>query len=223
MLFRSNKSRGESPFFTRYGFQPKLSSSELPHPIPIYSDPAKRFYQAAEKLTKAKYDQIIQANKHRREAHNYKINDQVILSTENLPAAFHQSKLAPKWIGPFKITNFIPWSQNVTLDLSELPDLQYITNSFHTSLIKSYMPNNDEKFPTRKLDKPGAVEDHRWEVEQVLQFRFKPGTRQPQYEVKWQGYEYKDNSWINAEDIDEQLKADHWLHGNKSHTYKLRK
>ena len=36
---------------------------------------------------------------------------------------------------------------------------------------------------------------------EVLQFRFKPGTREPQYEVKWNGYELKDNSWINAEDI----------------------
>ena len=57
----------------------------------------------------------------------------------------------------------------------------------------------------------------------LLLMRFKPGTRQPQYEVKWKGYGHKDNSWINAEDIDEQLKADHWLHGNKTHTYKLRK
>ena len=29
---RHNKSRGESPFFTRDGLQPELSSSELPHP-----------------------------------------------------------------------------------------------------------------------------------------------------------------------------------------------
>ena len=28
---------------------------------------------------------------------------------------------------------------------------------------------------------------------------------------------------MNAEDIDEQLKVDHWLHANKSHTYELRK
>ena len=220
---RQNKSRAESPFFTLYGFQPKLCSSELPHPIPIYSDPAKRFYQAAEKLTKAEYDQIIQANTHRRVAPDYKINDQVILCTKNLPAAFHQSKLAPKWIGPFKITNFIPWSQNVSLDPSELPYLQYITNSFHTSLIKLYIPNNDVKFTSRNLHKPGPVEGDRWEVEQVLQFTFKPGTRQPQYFVKWKGYEHKDNSCINAEDIDKQQKADHWLHGNKSHTYKLGK
>ena len=38
---RQNKSRGESPFFILYVFQPKLFSSELRHPIPIYSDPAK--------------------------------------------------------------------------------------------------------------------------------------------------------------------------------------
>ena len=85
------------------------------------------------------------------------------------------------------------------------------------------MPNNDDKVPTSKLDKPDPVEGDRWEVEQVLQFRFKPGTSKPQYEVKWKGYENEDNSWINAEDIDEQLKADHCLHSNKSHTYKLRK
>ena len=66
------------------------------------------------------------------------------------------------------------------------------------------------------------MEGDRCEVEEVLQFRFKPGTRQPQYEVKWTGYEHKDNTCIYAEDIDEQLKADHWLHGNKSHTDKLR-
>ena len=53
------------------------------------------------------------------------------------------------------------------------------------------MPNNDEKFPTRNLHKPGPVEDDRWQVEQVLKFRFKPVTKQPQYEVKWKGYEHK--------------------------------
>ena len=87
---RQNKSRPESPFFTLYELQPKLCDSKLPQPIHIHSDPDKRFYQAAEKLTKAKYDQITQANKHGREAPNYHMNDQVSLSTKNLPATFHQ-------------------------------------------------------------------------------------------------------------------------------------
>ena len=66
--------------------------------------------------------------------------------------------------------------------------------------------NNNVKFLTRQLDTPGPVEGDRWQVEHVLLFRFKPVTRQPQDEVKWKGYEHKDNSWINAEDIDEQEK-----------------
>ena len=41
--------------------------------------------------------------------------------------------------------------------------------------------------------------------------------------MQWKGYQHKDNGWIYAKDIDAQLQADHWLHGNKSHTYKLRK
>ena len=85
------------------------------------------------------------------------------------------------------------------------------------------MPNNDEKFTNRKLDKPGPVEGDRWEVEKVLQFRFKPGTRQPQYEVQWNGYEQHENSCINAEDIDQQLKVNHELHGKKSQTFNLSK
>ena len=85
------------------------------------------------------------------------------------------------------------------------------------------MPNNDEKVPTSNVDKPDPVEGDRWEVEQGLQFRFKPGTSKPQYEVKWKGYEKKGNSCINAEDMDGQLKGDHCLDSNKSHTYNLRK
>ena len=33
---RVSKSRGQSPFFTLHGFQPKSTSTELPQPIPVY-------------------------------------------------------------------------------------------------------------------------------------------------------------------------------------------
>ena len=48
--------RGHSPLFTLYGFQRKVSSTELPDPIPIYSDPAQRLYTAAASLNSAKYN-----------------------------------------------------------------------------------------------------------------------------------------------------------------------
>jgi len=46
--------RGKSPWHILLGFDPKLGSTPLSIPIPIFSNPAKRFYEAAENLTKAK-------------------------------------------------------------------------------------------------------------------------------------------------------------------------
>ena len=45
---RVSKSGGQSLFFTLYRFQHKVSSTELPHPIPVYSDSVQRHYSAAE-------------------------------------------------------------------------------------------------------------------------------------------------------------------------------
>ena len=57
-------------------------------------------------------------------------------------------------------------------------------------------------FATRKLDKPDSVVRERLEVDQVLQFRLQPVTRQHQYEVQCNTYEDKDNSWIKGDDIE---------------------
>ena len=97
MNSRISKSRGQSPFFTLYGFQPKVSSTELPHPISVYSDKAQRHYSAAEKLNSAKHSQIKYDKKNKRPAKYHEKGDELILSTKNLPAdKFKLSKLSPK-------------------------------------------------------------------------------------------------------------------------------
>jgi len=95
--------RGKSPWHNLLGFNPKLGSTPLPIPRPIFSNPAKRIYEAAENLTKAKIQQTQQANKRRRVSPAYLIGSQVMLSTKNLPVRYNSSKLSPKWIGPFKV------------------------------------------------------------------------------------------------------------------------
>ena len=55
---RVSKSRGQSPFFTLHGFQLKGSSTELPSAISVSSDPAHRYYSAAEKLNSARHRHI---------------------------------------------------------------------------------------------------------------------------------------------------------------------
>jgi len=88
--------RGKSPWHILLGFDSKLGSTPLPIPIPIFSNPAKRFYEAAENLTKAKIQQTQQANKLTRESAAYPIGSQVMLSTKSLPARYNSSKLSRK-------------------------------------------------------------------------------------------------------------------------------
>jgi len=146
-----------------------------------------------------------------------------MLSTQNLPAKYNSSKLSPKWIGPFKVTKELTFTQNVELDLSENPDLSNISTVFHTSLIKPYF-TNPIKFTGREKTKLGPVDEkeNRYEVERVMEYRSQPGTGLPQYKVRWKGYDYHQDEWVNDKDIDHSLKKDFWLNGNKGTTYSKR-
>ena len=150
--------KGKSPWHILLGFDPKPGSTPLPMPLPIFSNTAKRFYDAAENLTKAKTQQTQQANQKRRASPPYPVGAQVMLLTKNLPARYNSSKLSPKWIGSFKITKELTFTQNVELDLSENPNLSIISPVFHTSLIKPYFPN-PIKFTRREKTKLGPVDE----------------------------------------------------------------
>ena len=170
-----------------------MQGSFLPHPVLVHSEPAKRHYQAAENLTSAKHQQILQANKHRRIGTLYKVGQRVKLSTKNLPDRYHVSKISPRWLGPFPVSHYEPWTQNITLDFSDYPDLQKITNQFNTSLIAPFYTNSDKLFPGRTLPQPGPVTGEKYEVEKLLEFRSQPKTNKLQYLVKWEGWPSKHN------------------------------
>jgi len=147
-----------------------------------------------------------------------------MLSTKNLPARYNSSKLSPKWIGPFKVTKELTFTQNVKLDLSENPDLSNISPVFHTSFIKPYFPN-PIKFTGREKTKLGPVDEkeNRYEVERVMEYKSQPGTGLPQYKVRWKGYDYHQDEWVNDKDIDHLLKKKFWLNVNKGTTYSKRR
>ena len=185
---RISKPRKNSPLFLIYGFNPKLVASPLPHPIPIYANPTKLYYQLRQNLTESKLNQITSANKNRRPATSYEEEELVMVSTKNFPSHFNTRKLHYQWIGPVPVITANNIRQTYTLDLSEYPELSRIIPTFHTSLIKPYQPNNDNKFPTRKLGQPGPVEKGRYEVEKVVEFRTEPKIGKRQYKIRWKGY-----------------------------------
>jgi len=219
---RRSEPRKNSPFFLMYGFNPKLAASPLPHSIPIYANPTKLYYQLGKNLTEAKLNQITLANKHRRPATPYEEGELVMVSTKNFPSHFNINKLHDPWIGPVPVIKANNIRQTYNLDLSDYPELSRITPTFHTSLIKPYQPNDDNKFPTRKLGQPGPVEKGRYEVEEVVEFRTEPRTGKRQYRVRWKAYNKSKDQWVYVEDIDKSLVEKYWKEEDQSATYRKR-
>jgi len=106
-----NSSSGFAPFELNYGYMPRMT------PFPsddIKYRGVKEFAQRARANIKMAHDAIIeahvsatyQANRHRAEEKLFQIGDMAYLSTVNLNLPKRRArKLAPKYIGPFKVTN----------------------------------------------------------------------------------------------------------------------
>jgi len=145
-----------------------------------------------------------------------------MVSTKNFPSHFNTTKLHYAWIGPAKILQANNLRQTDTIDLSDYRELSRIIPVFHTSLLKSYIPNNDNKFPLRKLDQPGPVQKGRWEVEKVVEFRTQPKTGKRQYKIRWKEYDEVKDQWVYVEDIDKSLVERYWKEEDQSATYRKR-
>ena len=124
-------------------------------------------------------------------------------------------KTKPVWIGPFKIQKFNHWFNNYSLDFSEHPELQLLHNNFHISVLKPYHRNDPAKFSNRVAEKPPPVQDDRFLVEKVLEFRSRPGTGGREYKVRWTGYGPEYDEWVNVNDIDSDLLENYWMYGNQ--------
>ena len=115
-----------------------------------------------------------------------------------------------------------PNTDNYKLDFTGFPEFSSIHPIFHTTLLKKYYSNDPEKFPARELTEPGPVEDDEWEIDQVLEFRFQPRTRKPQYKVRWKGYAPNHDSWVFKEDISPESIQHYWKHADTTATYRKR-
>ena len=178
---RIDSSRKQSPFMTMLGYLPRNGPSALPHPQPQYMPPHLRHWQASYHLAEAKERQATQANKHRSIPPKLQEGDEVYIHQNWLPRAMKASKLDPLYSGPFKVTHINHWTDNYSCDFTEFPELQAIHNKFHISALK---PAEKAKTFTKQNQKPGPVENDRWEVEKVLEFRTHPRTGAKQYKVR---------------------------------------
>jgi hypothetical protein len=184
---------GYAPFELNGGYMPRLGQD-------IRADTkfqgVKQFAQQALWNLIAAHDAIIesrvvqthQANKRRRASIEYSRGDLVYLSTKNLSLPKGRArKLQPKYIGPYAIIDVHNKTSNVTLELPPELTKRRITPTFHSSLIRPHVANNDELFPRRDVHAHydfGENDEPEWFVDEIIAHQWK-GNNDLELQVKW--------------------------------------
>ena len=149
-----------------------------------------------------------------REQTTFQKGDKVFLKSTNLKLPYPYWKLAPKWEGPFTITEVLGL---VTYKLN-LPKKWKIYPVFHAALLTAYRTTKEHSpnLPRPPLELVEGEEEYK--VKAILN-HWTAGHKQKtlQYLVSWKGWELFENSWEpeshlkNALDILETYKKKHRL------------
>ena len=197
-----SETTGFSPFFMNYGQMPRslVWSSESEYPgVQAFAERMKEaIMMAHDAIIGARASQVVQANKHRREA-RFKVGDLVYLSTKNLSLPKGRArKLVPKYLGPFPISKSLKEGATYQLELSKELKARGLNNAFHASLLRPHLANDDRRFPGRQFHQlPGFGEQPReWAVDRFLSHVGKGA--EAEFEVQWST---GDVTWVPYKDV----------------------
>ena len=144
---------GFTPFYLNYGRNPSPMSwkgKEVYPGVLQFAEKMKNAIMSAhDVIIASQIQQTIQANKKRSPA-TYKEGDLVYLLMKNISMPKGRAwKLAPKYLGPFPISKVIKEGVTYQLELSEELTKRGVNCTFHASLLRPHVPNNDRQFPGR--------------------------------------------------------------------------
>lgn len=138
------------------------------------------------------------------------VGSSAYLSTENLNLPKHRArKLAPKYIGPFRIAEAHPEKSTYTLELSPELRKRRIHPVFHASRLRPHLPNDDNKFPGRQAPKYydfGTDSDTEFFVDKIIDHNWVKGKLE--LRVLW---ELGDNTWEPLEECKDLIALDDYL------------
>jgi hypothetical protein len=174
-----NVSTGFSPFSLKSAHSPRLilplvntpqaeADSSCPNPTSDGEDTANTvikqlttdLLKAKDSLTAAKISQVHHTNKDRAPAPEFKVGDRILLVTAHQRCDYMQkkdgrvAKFMPRFDKPFEVTTAFPEASTYTL---RLPEPSKIYKTFHTSLLRPCLENDDELFPSQALERPGPI------------------------------------------------------------------
>ena len=149
---------GYAPFELNYGYIPdSMGFFQAVSSSPGVKDFALiakwNILEAHDHILASRIQQTHHANQRRRPEPELKAGDLVFLSTENLRLPKHRArKLVPKYIGPYRVTEYSNRSHTATLALPEELCKRQIYDKFHVSRLKKANQNDLELFPHREVN-----------------------------------------------------------------------
>ncbi len=192
-----NSTTGKSPFEALYGYIPEfrlfVEDNFTLKGVPAVQERLRKLQTIRDDLKDQWRIAVERHQKYYNIKHKpmtHKVGDMVALSTKNL--SFKHPKLAPKFIGPFRILGRIG-SQAYRLALPA----QYarLHNVFPIQLLEPWKADTTHNLPMPDL----ADDSDEWEVEDIIAKQ--TYDHELYYEVKWKGWPTEYNQWVLATDI----------------------
>jgi hypothetical protein len=133
------------------------------------------------------------------------------LSTKNLSLPKGRArKLAPKYIGPYKIIDAQVDVDTVLLDLPHELVKRRIHPKFHVGLIRPHCANDDENFPRRDASTfydMGIDDEQEWLVDEILSHEWRDD-KSLWLHVRWS---LGDTTWEPLANCEELVALDEYL------------
>lgn len=173
-----------------------------------YAKAMKDMVMAAhDSILAARVKQTRNANRTRRPA-PFEEGDLTYISSANI--SFPQgmeSKLLPKYLGPYRINKSFG-NDSFEIDLPPLLRQRGVHPVFHADKLRVHVPHEDRLFPGRDVDQLDAFEgrENEWAIDKIISHSRKG--RRSLFEVRWKA---GDVTWMPYEPVRELTALDSYL------------
>jgi hypothetical protein len=193
-----------TPFMLDTGRDPHMGFE--PHPqsrLEAANEFVDRMKSASEEarsaLAKAKDDMAKYYNRHQTSAPEFLPGDKVFLDASDIKTTRLSDKLAHRFLGPYPVERKVGRS---AYRLKLPPAMSRLHPVFNVVKLREAPEDPIVGRHSSILPPPVLVDgdgNEEYEVAEILDSRLY--RRKLQYLVRWKGYGYEDNSWVNEQDV----------------------